>query len=107
MIDQNPEETYQSIRKGGEVHRLVRQHARKHIRPGMSLKEIAENIEDGVRALVEENGLEAGIAFPTGLNLNHCAAHYSPKSLDTTGTFSSYTDGFVIQKLQSFPREMY
>ncbi|KAK7470331.1 Methionine aminopeptidase 2 [Stygiomarasmius scandens] len=84
MVDQNPEETYQSIRKGGEVHRLVRQHARKHIRPGMSLKEIAENIEDGVRALVEENGLEAGIAFPTGLNLNHCAAHYSPKSLDTT-----------------------
>jgi methionyl aminopeptidase len=64
MVDQDPEETYQSIRKGAEVHRLVRHHARKHIKPGMTLKEIAEDIEDGVRALVEENGLEAGITFP-------------------------------------------
>jgi len=50
----------------------------------MTMTEIAENIENGTRALVEENGLDAGIAFPTGLSLNHCAAHYSPNPGDTT-----------------------
>ncbi|KAJ7066161.1 peptidase M24A methionine aminopeptidase [Mycena amicta] len=76
--------TYESIRKGAEVHRLVRQHARKNIRPGMSLTDIAENIEAGVRALAEGDGLEAGVGFPTGLNLNNCAAHFSPNAGDTT-----------------------
>jgi len=47
--------------------------------------EIAENIENGTRALVEENGLESGVGFPTGLSLNNCAAHYTPNAGDTTG----------------------
>lgn len=50
------------------------------------MTEIAENIEDGTRALVEENGLESGVGFPTGLSLNNCAAHYSPNPGDTVGT---------------------
>lgn len=50
------------------------------------MTEIVENIEDGTRALVEENGLEAGIGFPTGVNLNNCAAHFTPNAGDTTGT---------------------
>jgi len=33
---------------------------------------------------VEENGLEAGVGFPTGVSLNHCAAHYTPNAGDTT-----------------------
>lgn len=85
MASEDPETTYQSIRRGAEVHRLVRKHARKHIRPGMTMTEIAENIEGGTRALVEENGFESGIGFPTGLNLNHCAAHYTPNAGDTKG----------------------
>lgn len=69
----------------------------------MTMTEIAENIEDGnemlltasngrsadiypgTRALVEENGFESGIGFPTGLSLNHCAAHYTPNAGDTKG----------------------
>jgi methionyl aminopeptidase len=86
MAMEDPEITYQSIRRAAEVHRLVRKHARKHIRPGMTMTEIAENIEDGTRALVEENGLECGVGFPTGLSLNNCAAHYSPNAGDTIGT---------------------
>ena len=31
-----------------------------------------------------EKGLEAGLAFPTGCSLNHCAAHYTPNAGDTT-----------------------
>ncbi|KAF8641103.1 hypothetical protein AX17_000746 [Amanita inopinata Kibby_2008] len=83
MAKEDPETTYENIRRAAEVHRQVRRHARKTIRPGMSMTEIAETIEDASRALVEENGLEAGIGFPTGLSLNNCAAHYTPNAGDT------------------------
>ncbi|KAJ7786581.1 methionine aminopeptidase 2-like protein [Mycena metata] len=83
-LNADAEQTYQNIRKGAEIHRLVRQHARKTIRPGMSLTEIAEEIEAGTRALAEADGLDGGVGFPTGLNINNCAAHFSPNAGDTT-----------------------
>ncbi|KAI9671714.1 MAG: Methionine aminopeptidase 2 [Alyxoria varia] len=73
-------------RHGAEAHRQARQYARKTIKPGMSLTDIANGIEDSVRALVGHQGLEegdaqiAGMGFPTGLSLNHCAAHYTPNA---------------------------
>ncbi|EOD50430.1 putative methionine type protein [Neofusicoccum parvum UCRNP2] len=73
-------------RQGAEVHRQVRQWAQKTIKPGMTLTEIAEGIEDGVRHLTGHQGLEegdnlkGGMGFPTGLSLNHCAAHYTPNA---------------------------
>ncbi|KAJ7246255.1 peptidase M24, structural domain-containing protein [Mycena haematopus] len=85
LLNEDPETTYQNIRKGAEVHRLVRKHARKTIRVGMTMTEICENIEAGTRALAEGDGLEAGVGFPTGVNLNNCAAHFSPNAGDNTG----------------------
>jgi methionyl aminopeptidase len=73
-------------RKGAEIHRQVRQWAQKWIKPGMGLTEIAEGIEDSVRHLTGHMGLEmgdaqiAGMGFPTGLSINHCAAHYTPNA---------------------------
>lgn len=73
-------------RQAAEIHRQVRQDAQKRIKPGQSLTEIAENIEDGVRALTGHQGLlegdniVAGMGFPTGLSINHCAAHYTPNA---------------------------
>ncbi|KAI7907458.1 peptidase M24, structural domain-containing protein [Cokeromyces recurvatus] len=78
------ENDYNDLRRAAEVHRQVRAYAQKTIKPGMSLTEIAEMIENGTRALVEENGLEAGIGFPTGLSINHCAAHFTPNAGDKT-----------------------
>lgn len=78
------EDTYNDLRRAAEVHRQVRYYARKTIRPGMSTTEIADLIENGTRALVEANGFDSGIAFPTGLSINHCAAHYSPNAGDKT-----------------------
>ncbi|KAF7329477.1 Methionine aminopeptidase 2 [Mycena kentingensis (nom. inval.)] len=60
----------------------LRQNVHKTIRPGMSLTEIAENVEAGVRALAEGDGLDAGVGFPTGLNINEIAAHFSPNAGD-------------------------
>ncbi|EJD54865.1 peptidase M24A, methionine aminopeptidase [Auricularia subglabra TFB-10046 SS5] len=83
IAQEDPTTTYQSIRRAAEVHRQVRQYARKAIQPGMPMTDIANLIEDSVRALVEENGLESGIGFPTGLSRNDCAAHYTPNAGDT------------------------
>ncbi|SGY46855.1 BQ5605_C001g00476 [Microbotryum silenes-dioicae] len=74
---------YNAVRRAAEVHRQVRSYARKNIKPGMSMTSIAEMIENGTRALVEENGLRSGIGFPTGLSRNHCAAHYTPNAGDS------------------------
>ncbi|KAF9015712.1 hypothetical protein BDQ17DRAFT_1230001 [Cyathus striatus] len=83
MANEDPDTTYHDIRRAAEVHRQVRQAARRYIRPGMSMIDIVNYIEDGTRALVEENGLEAGVGFPTGVSLNNCAAHYTPNAGDT------------------------
>ena len=34
--------------------------------------------------MINENGLEAGLAFPTGCSRNNVAAHYTPNAGDTT-----------------------
>ncbi|PHH74853.1 hypothetical protein CDD80_2790 [Ophiocordyceps camponoti-rufipedis] len=73
-------------REAAEIHRQVRQYAQKIIKPGQTLTSIAETIEDGVRALTGHDGLaegdalKAGMGFPCGLSLNHCAAHYTPNA---------------------------
>ena len=79
------ESDFNDLRRAAEVHRQVRQYAQKTIKPGMTMTEIANLIEDSTRALVEEDGLARGIGFPTGLSLNHVAAHYTPNAGDTIG----------------------
>lgn len=44
----------------------------------------SEKLEDCSRRLIKENGLQAGLAFPTGCSINHCAAHYTPNAGDPT-----------------------
>ena len=50
----------------------------------MKLIGVCEALENSVRQLIEERGLEAGIAFPTGCSQNHIAAHWTPNGGDTT-----------------------
>jgi methionyl aminopeptidase len=85
-LDRMNNDSLQEYRQGAEVHRQVRQYAQKNIRPGQTLTEIAEGIEDGVRALTGHSGLEegdnlkGGMGFPCGLSINNCAAHYTPNA---------------------------
>lgn len=89
-LDQMNTDFLTEYRQGAEVHRQVRQWAQKNIKPGQSLTEIAEGIEDSVRALTGHQGLEegdnikGGMGFPTGLSINHCAAHYTPNAGNKT-----------------------
>ncbi|XAO26159.1 methionine aminopeptidase, type II [Cryptococcus bacillisporus CA1280] len=82
LAQEDPSTRYANIRRAGEVHRQVRAYAQKAIKPGMTMTEIANLIEDGTRAVVEENGFESGIGFPTGLSVNEVAAHYTPNPGD-------------------------
>ena len=85
-LDRINNDFLQEYRHGAEAHRQVRQWAQKNIKPGQTLTEIAEGIEDSVRALTGHPGLEegdnikGGMGFPTGLSINHCAAHYTPNA---------------------------
>ena len=85
-LDRMNNDFLNEYRQGAEVHRQVRLWAQKNIKPGKSLIEIAEGIEDSVRALTGHQGLEegdnikGGMGFPTGLSINHCAAHYTPNA---------------------------
>ncbi|OJJ87082.1 methionine aminopeptidase 2 [Aspergillus glaucus CBS 516.65] len=85
-LDRMNNDFLQEYRQGAEVHRQVRQYAQKNIKPGQTLTEIAEGIEDSVRALTGHQGLEegdnikGGMGFPCGLSVNHCAAHYTPNA---------------------------
>ncbi|KIW28671.1 methionine aminopeptidase 2-1 [Cladophialophora immunda] len=74
----------QNYRKAAEVHRQTRQWVQESVRPGQTLLDVAEGIEDSVRALLGHAGLEpgdslkGGMGFPTGLCLNNQVAHYTP-----------------------------
>ncbi|OAP58840.1 methionine aminopeptidase 2-1 [Fonsecaea erecta] len=74
----------QNYRKAAEVHRQTRQWLQESVKPGHTLLEVAEGIEDSVRALLGHAGLEpgdslkGGMGFPTGLCLNNQVAHYTP-----------------------------
>ena len=78
------QDVYKDVRQAAEVHRQVRQHMRKKMVPGVKLFDMCEELESFSRKLIKENGLEAGIAFPTGCSLNHVAAHYTPNKGDNT-----------------------
>lgn len=68
-------------RKAAEVHRQVRQYVQTIANPGVTMSKLADEIEEGVRALSGHQGLEtgdalkAGMGFPTGLCLNNVGAH--------------------------------
>ena len=87
-LDRMNNDFLNDYRQGAEIHRQVRQWAQKNIKPGLTLTEIAEGIENGTRALTGHWGLEegdnikGGVGFPTGLSINHIAAHYTPNAGD-------------------------
>ncbi|KAG1670918.1 Methionine aminopeptidase 2 [Nymphon striatum] len=83
-LDRAQNDIYNELRHAAEAHRQTRKHIQSFIKPGMKMIDICEELEKTSRALINENKLEAGLAFPTGCSLNHCAAHYTPNAGDET-----------------------
>lgn len=62
----------------------VRKYIRTIAKPGIKMFDLCETLENSVRQLIQANGLDAGIAFPTGCSLNYVAAHWTPNAGDQT-----------------------
>ncbi|XP_065173686.1 methionine aminopeptidase 2 [Atheta coriaria] len=83
-MDRMHNDIYNEVRLAAEAHRQTRQHIQRWVKPGMTMIQICEELENTARKLIAENGLNAGLAFPTGCSRNHCAAHYTPNAGDPT-----------------------
>eukprot|EP00808_Paulinella_micropora_P020849 g2453.t1 len=89
-LDRMDPTLYEEMREASEVHRQVRQDVMRQvrqdvmrwIRPGLSLTEIAQRIENGTKSILPADGMKRGWGFPTGLSINHCAAHFTPNAGD-------------------------
>ena len=83
-VDRLQLDLYNEVRQAAEAHRQTRQHIQSWVKPGMKMIDICEELEKTARLMINENGLEAGLAFPTGCSRNHVAAHYTPNAGDNT-----------------------
>jgi methionyl aminopeptidase len=85
--------------KGAQIHKKIGSEIRELIKLNnesnsnntsnssstLSLQTIASNIETKIKDYTQfdpHNPTNRGIAFPVGLSLNNCAAHYTPNSKD-------------------------
>jgi len=72
-------------RHAAEVHRQVRHHVQRTVRPGMRFIDICENLEATTHKLIgfnAKNPTKATWGFPTGVSVNNCAAHWTPNPGD-------------------------
>ena len=72
--------------QAAKVHKSISSYLKNEIKPLMTLKEIASLIETKIKDEIKydpTNPLLRGVAFPTGLSLNNCAAHYTPNTNDS------------------------
>jgi len=72
------EEELEAYRKAGKLVAEVREQARPLVKPGTTLLEIAEAVEE----LIIQKGAKP--AFPCNVSVNEIAAHYSPPADDDT-----------------------
>ncbi|KAL0220716.1 hypothetical protein RCL1_000570 [Eukaryota sp. TZLM3-RCL] len=82
ILAETRQEKLSCFRQGAEVHRQTRRFAQNLIRPGMLFSEFVEKIDECNRRLIGANGLDAGLAFPCGVSVNNCAAHWTPNKGD-------------------------
>jgi methionyl aminopeptidase len=70
------EDVFDKYMKAGEIAATARDKGVARIKPGVSFREIVDEVE----SYIKDNG--AGIAFPTNISVNHIAAHFTPQSED-------------------------
>lgn len=70
----------------GKIHQTVNNYIKNIIKPNISLIDLANNIENKIKDLTNYKStipLNSGVAFPTGLSINNCVAHWTPKINNT------------------------
>ena len=72
-------------RKAGKIHKQIKNEIMEWVKPNMSLSFICNTIEDRIKELTSfdhNEPLKCGVAFPTGVSINNCAAHWTPNPGD-------------------------
>tara|TARA_Y100000591_G_C21826573_1_gene697029 strand:+ start:409 stop:1425 length:1017 start_codon:yes stop_codon:yes gene_type:complete len=70
-----------NMKKAGKIHYEINKYIKNIIKPNMKLFDLANIIENRIYDLTSYNSsnpLLSGIAFPTGLSINNCVAHWTP-----------------------------
>jgi methionyl aminopeptidase len=73
-----------------DIHNIIEDKILSIIRPGVNIYELCLFIEDQISIETSKLNIECtnkGIAFPVGININNCAAHYSPIDTSSSQTF--------------------
>ncbi|CAD2220991.1 methionyl aminopeptidase [Angomonas deanei] len=86
----------EDLREAAEVHRQVRTWAHSWIKPGLPLIYITDKIEKKLNELIVKDGIVRGQAFPTGISINHCAAHFTPNHGEDEKIILEYDDVMKI-----------
>ena len=73
---------YEGVRKAAVAHKQIRRWAQSVLRPGLELHGFVEQLEEYSRQLLQADGIEGGVGFPTGVSLNFVAAHFTPNPGD-------------------------
>ena len=74
-----------NAKKAGKIHYQIRNEILEWIEPNMKYIDICDRIENRIKELTKysiDSPLTGGIAFPTGVSTNHCAAHWTPNPQD-------------------------
>eukprot|EP01056_Protomagalhaensia_sp_Gyna25_P005223 Protomagalhaensia_sp_Gyna_25__5222@NODE_631_length_2962_cov_488_398905_g490_i0_p1_GENE_NODE_631_length_2962_cov_488_398905_g490_i0NODE_631_length_2962_cov_488_398905_g490_i0_p1_ORF_typecomplete_len454_score78_97Peptidase_M24/PF00557_24/2_6e40_NODE_631_length_2962_cov_488_398905_g490_i010962457 len=69
---------WDDYRRAAEAHRQTRRFVQSILKPGLTTLEVVQGLEAKAKEMININGLKSGHAFPTGISINHCAAHYTP-----------------------------
>jgi methionyl aminopeptidase len=86
ISSEHPDENdkIKSLEKAASIHKEVRRHLYKILKPGIKLNDIVKTIETKTEELSNPSeSINRGIGFPVGLSLNSCAAHFHPENNDT------------------------
>lgn len=79
-------ESLKLLQRGGVIHKLVQQHTKDNLlKSGVLLWDLSQGIENKIKELTRytpKKALYGGVAFPTGLSINNCSAHWTPNPGD-------------------------
>jgi methionyl aminopeptidase len=90
------EDCLDSLLKAGSIHRQVRNILKNegYIKPNVKLYDITVKINDSIRKLTNNTGINGGIAFPPCVSMSHIMAHHCVSKGSTMKL--SYDDNIKI-----------
>ena len=103
--------------KTGKIHKKIIQDILPQIKENQPLIDLAKIVENSIIQHTKfdnspEHRLDKGIAFPVGLSVNECAAHWTPNPLDTKVSlgkddlikidYGIHTQGCIVDGAYSF-----